>query len=171
MLVEFPPHQQFVSPSFSTCTTASTPCPNKCARVLSLTSSRSEPRVANTWMTPRICSLSSVLSPIQNRGTAYEATPRSSATPLRASRRLYSVASGMVRRSFFAELLMSGMEDIKIRMAMMHDASGSHPFHPVRYISPVETMTAALPIVSARTCSQMPYMFSLSCEWEWPPWE
>ena len=56
-----------------------------------------------------------------------------------------------MRRSFLALLLMRGMEDRKIRMAIMQEARGSQPFHPTKWIRSVETMTAALPIVSART--------------------
>lgn len=61
-----------------------------------------------------------------------------------------------------AQDLMSGMEDMKIRIAMTQEARGSQPFQPVSQIRTVESITAALPIVSARTWRKMPCMFSLS---------
>jgi len=76
-----------------------------------------------------------------------------------------------VRSNFLAQLLMRGIDDRKIKIAMMQDARGSHPFQPVKCISAVEIITAALPIVSASTWRKIPCMFSLSCECECPPWE
>ena len=52
--------------------------------------------------------------------------------------------------------------------AISTDARGSQPGQPRKWMRTVDTMTAAEPMVSARTWRKMPRMFSLS--WWWWPW-
>lgn len=61
-----------------------------------------------------------------------------------------------------AQDLMRGIEERKISTAITQEAMGSQPLKLVKWIKAVETMTAALPIVSAKTWRKMPCMFSLS---------
>ena len=66
------------------------------------------------------------------------------------SRHSYSASLESDSNNRLPELLTSGIAEKKIRIAMRHDASGSHPFQELCFVSKVLIITATDPRASAR---------------------
>ena len=71
------------------------------------------------------------------------------------------MSAGTAIRSLLADAVTRGMAEAKMRMAIRHDAIGSKPDQPKKWIKRVDMTTATDPRVSAKTCRKIPCMFSL----------
>lgn len=71
--------------------------------------------------------------------------------PERISRNEYSIRSGIVKSRPEADDRTNGIAEPRMSAAMRKDARGSQPAHGKKCVKTVDTITAPLPRVSART--------------------